>query len=110
VLALSKWQIKNFCCLLLLYNGTPMLCAGDEFMRSQQGNNNPYNQDNETLINAYSYDLPFVVQEGQAGDWLRVIDTALACPEDFVDLEQRVVLNSLGYLVQARSVVVLKSE
>lgn len=48
VLTLRKRQIKNFCCLLLLANGTPMFCAGDEFMRSQGGNNNPYNQDNET--------------------------------------------------------------
>jgi len=26
---------------------TPMFRAGDEFMNTQQGNNNPYNQDNE---------------------------------------------------------------
>ncbi len=48
VLALRKQQIKNFCCLLFLSNGTPMFCAGDEFMNTQKGNNNPYNQDNET--------------------------------------------------------------
>ena len=48
VLALRKRQIKNYCCLLFLSNGTPMLTAGDEFMRTQHGNNNPYNQDNET--------------------------------------------------------------
>lgn len=48
VMALRKQQIKNFCCLLLLANGTPMFCAGDEFMHTQDGNNNPYNQDNET--------------------------------------------------------------
>ena len=47
VLALRKRQIKNFFCLLMLSNGTPMFCAGDEFMNTQQGNNNPYNQDNE---------------------------------------------------------------
>jgi glycogen operon protein len=34
--------------LLLLANGTPMLRAGDEFLNSQHGNNNPYNQDNAT--------------------------------------------------------------
>src|SRR5207245_695702 len=27
---------------------TPMFCAGDEFLRTQGGNNNPYNQDNAT--------------------------------------------------------------
>jgi isoamylase len=48
VMALRKRQVKNFCCLLFLSNGTPMFCAGDEFMNTQGGNNNPYNQDNET--------------------------------------------------------------
>ena len=48
VMALRKCQVKNFCCLLFLSNGTPMFCAGDEFMNTQGGNNNPYNQDNET--------------------------------------------------------------
>ncbi|MGH9433088.1 MAG: glycogen debranching protein [Terriglobia bacterium] len=48
VLELRQRQIKNFCSILLLANGTPMFCAGDEFMRTQGGNNNPYNQDNET--------------------------------------------------------------
>lgn len=47
VLRLRKQHIKNFCSLLLLANGTPMFCAGDEFMHTQCGNNNPYNQDNE---------------------------------------------------------------
>ncbi len=48
VVALRRRQAKNFCCLLLLANGTPMLRAGDEFMQTQAGNNNPYNQDNAT--------------------------------------------------------------
>lgn len=48
VLALRKQQARNFCCLLLLANGTPMFTAGDEFLHTQKGNNNPYNQDNET--------------------------------------------------------------
>lgn len=47
VLALRRTQVKNFCCLLLLSNGIPMFRAGDEFMNTQFGNNNPYNQDNE---------------------------------------------------------------
>lgn len=45
---LRKRQAKNFCCLLLLANGTPMFRAGDEFLQTQWGNNNPYNQNNET--------------------------------------------------------------
>ena len=48
VLELRKRQIKNSAAILMLANGTPMFVAGDEFMRTQRGNNNPYNQDNET--------------------------------------------------------------
>jgi isoamylase len=48
VLALRKRQVRNFFCLLMLANGTPMFCAGDEFLQTQGGNNNPYNQDNQT--------------------------------------------------------------
>jgi len=48
VLALRRKQVKNLCCLLLLSNGIPMFRAGDEFLNTQFGNNNPYNQDNET--------------------------------------------------------------
>jgi isoamylase len=47
VLSLRVRQAKNLMTLLLLANGTPMLRAGDEFLNSQRGNNNPYNQDNE---------------------------------------------------------------
>ncbi len=48
VMRLRKQQVKNFITLLLLSNGTPMFRMGDEFMQTQGGNNNPYNQDNET--------------------------------------------------------------
>ena len=48
VLALRHRQIRNFFTLLMLANGTPMFCAGDEFCHTQGGNNNPYNRDNET--------------------------------------------------------------
>ncbi len=48
VLELRRRQVKNFCALLMLANGVPMLVAGDEFMNTQKGNDNPYNQDNET--------------------------------------------------------------
>ena len=44
---LRRKQVKNFCCLLFLSNGTPMFRVGDEFLNTQFGNNNPYNQDNE---------------------------------------------------------------
>jgi isoamylase len=48
VIRLRKQQAKNYLTLLLLSNGTPMFRMGDEFLQSQAGNNNPYNQDNET--------------------------------------------------------------
>ncbi len=48
VMQLRKQQIKNFFTILMISNGTPMFCAGDEFMNTQHGNNNPWNQDNET--------------------------------------------------------------
>jgi isoamylase len=40
-------QVRNLATLLMLSQGVPMLLAGDEFGRSQRGNNNAYCQDNE---------------------------------------------------------------
>jgi glycogen operon protein len=40
-------QMRNFLATLLFSQGTPMILAGDEFARTQQGNNNAYAQDNE---------------------------------------------------------------
>jgi glycogen operon protein len=45
--ALRARQARNLLTLLLVSNGVPMLLAGDEFGRTQQGNNNAYCQDNE---------------------------------------------------------------
>src|SRR5437899_1771643 len=180
VLALRRKQVKNFCCLLMLSNGTPMFRAGDEFLNTQFGNNNPYNQDNTTgwldwsqlranqdifrffksmiafrknhsalsrsrfwredvdwygtgervdlsydsrsvafclhgasqndddiyvMINAYWEELEFHIQEGTAQDWVRVVDTALASPDDFAEPGES--LGVASYLVAPRSVVVL---
>lgn len=182
VVKLRKRQVKNFCCVLFLSNGTPMLRAGDEFMQTQGGNSNAYNQDNETswldwdrleangdvfrffkrmiafrkahrslgrsrfwrddvrwygvgpavdmahhsrslafyldgasqqdvdlyvMINAYWEDRSFTVQEGQAGEWRRVVDTALDSPDDFREPGAEVPLTSAAYLVRGRSVVAL---
>lgn len=183
VVAVRRQQIKNFFTLLMLANGTPMFCAGDEFLNTQRGNNNPYNQDNEiswldwdrleqnrdmfrffktmiafrkqhptlgrsrywredvrwygvgptpdlsfasrslafclhgasendddlyVMINAYWGDLPFDVQEGQPGEWLRVVDTSLASPSDIADPGDEVLLRDQRYSVKGRSVVVLR--
>jgi isoamylase len=48
VLSLREVQAKNFIALLMLSNGTPMLRAGDEFLHTQHGHNNPYDLDDET--------------------------------------------------------------
>ncbi len=183
VLALRRCQVKNFFALLMLANGTPMFCAGDEFLNTQKGNNNPYNQDNETtwldwdllapnadvfrffktmiafrkstrllsrsrfwredvrwygttgnpdlshesrslawslkgarfeekdlyvMINAHHEPLRFRIQEGQPGDWLRLVDTSLVSPQDIADPGKEPSLTSLDYDVGPRSVVVLR--
>jgi isoamylase len=45
--ALRERQVRNMLATLLLSQGTPMMLAGDEMRRSQQGNNNAYCQDND---------------------------------------------------------------
>ncbi|HXS36837.1 MAG TPA: glycogen debranching protein GlgX [Flavipsychrobacter sp.] len=47
VLKLRKKQKRNFLTTLFLSQGVPMLLAGDEMGRTQNGNNNAYCQDNE---------------------------------------------------------------
>jgi isoamylase len=183
VLALRRKQIKNFCAILLLSNGTPMFVAGDEFMRTQRGNNNAYNQDNDTswidwtklranadifrffklmiafrkahptiarsrfwrsdarvhgtsgppdssfyshslalflngsamndddvyvMINAYWEPLTFTIQEGAASEWLRVIDTSRASPDDILEPHDNEKLASGTYTVQPRSLALLR--
>jgi isoamylase len=180
VMALRRKQVKNFCCLLMLSNGIPMFRAGDEFLNTQFGNNNPYNQDNEinwldwnqlqrnqdifrffksmiafrkshpslcrsrfwredifwygvgptvdlspdshslafclhgasqgdddiyVMINAYWQTLQFQIQDGVPEDWLRIVDTDLPSPGDF--LRRGLPLKEPTYRVAPRSVVVL---
>jgi isoamylase len=182
VMTLRKQQIKNFCALLFLSNGTPMFCAGDEFLNTQKGNNNPYNQDNETtwldwdllarnqdvfrffkkmiafrkghpsisrsrywrddirwygvagksdlshdshclafflagaalndadlyvMINGTSRAVTFVIQQGQEGDWKRVVDTSLPSPADICEPGTEVKGGGRQYIVSARSIVIL---
>jgi isoamylase len=53
--ALRERQMRNLLSTLLLSQGTPMMLAGDEFGRTQMGNNNAYCQDNE--ISWFNWDL-----------------------------------------------------
>ena len=47
VLNLRHRQCRNLMATLLLSQGVPMLLAGDEFLRTQRGNNNAWCQDND---------------------------------------------------------------
>ena len=60
VSALRGRRRRNLLATLLLSQGTPMLLAGDEFLRTQNGNNNAYCQDNE--ISWVNWDIG---EEGQ---------------------------------------------
>lgn len=48
ILALRSRRMRTMAVILFLSQGVPMLVAGDEFGRSQGGNNNAWCQDNET--------------------------------------------------------------
>jgi glycogen operon protein len=54
--ALREQQKRNFLATLMLSQGVPMLCAGDEISRSQSGNNNGYCQDTELTWHHWDLD------------------------------------------------------
>ena len=66
ITTLRQRQAKNLIATLLLSQGVPMLTAGDEFLRSQKGNNNAWCQDNAlswidwSLADAHADFLRFV--------------------------------------------------
>jgi isoamylase len=68
--ATRERQIRNMLGTLYLSQGTPLLLAGDEFGRTQQGNNNAYCQDNE--ISWLDWDW------GEKGDHLTAFTQRLA--------------------------------
>jgi isoamylase len=47
IIAEREKQKRNFLATLMFSQGVPMICGGDEYGRTQQGNNNAYCQDNE---------------------------------------------------------------
>lgn len=55
ILFLRHRQAKNLIATLMLSLGTPMILGGDEFLRTQGGNNNAYCQNND--ISWYNWDL-----------------------------------------------------
>jgi glycogen operon protein len=58
ILTLRERQKRNFLATLFLSQGVPMLLAGDEMGRTQQGNNNAYCQDNEISWVDWNPDRP----------------------------------------------------
>ncbi len=61
ILKLRERQKRNMLATLFLSQGTPMMLAGDEFGRTQQGNNNTYCQDNE--LNWLNWEIPEAGQD-----------------------------------------------
>ena len=55
---LRERQTRNFLATLILSQGVPMLCGGDEVARSQRGNNNGYCQDDELTWYDWILDPP----------------------------------------------------
>ncbi|WP_210480878.1 glycogen debranching protein GlgX [Naasia sp. SYSU D00948] len=55
ILADRRRAMRNLLGTLLLSAGVPMITAGDEFGRSQRGNNNAYNQDSELTWMAWQH-------------------------------------------------------
>ena len=55
---LRERQTRNLLTTLMLSQGVPMLCGGDEFARSQRGNNNCYCQDDELTWYDWNLDEP----------------------------------------------------
>ncbi len=61
IIKLRERQKRNFLATLLFSQGVPMICGGDEYGRTQQGNNNAYCQDNE--ISWYNWNWSECEQE-----------------------------------------------
>jgi len=75
VLAIRRRQVRNALCLLLLSHGTPLLSMGDEVLRTQQGNNNAYCQNNALAW------FDWLALESQA-DFLRFARLMIAFSQD----------------------------
>jgi isoamylase len=82
IINLRKQLAKNYACLLLFSAGTPMILGGDEFLRTQHGNNNAYCQDNE--ISWFNWDC---VQEN--ADILEFFRKAIALTRRYTILQRR---------------------
>src|SRR5262249_51790207 len=66
VLSLRARQQRNFLTTLLLSQGVPMICAGDETGRTQRGNNNSHCQDGEIAWHDWEQDDETLLELGRA--------------------------------------------
>jgi glycogen operon protein len=82
VLALRRQLMKNHACVLLFSSGTPMILGGDEFARTQQGNNNAYCQDNP--VSWFDWDVV-----SQNHDMVDFFKKAIAFARRFPVLQKR---------------------
>ena len=85
VLALRRRQARNLIATLMVSQGVPMLLAGDEFLRTQQGNNNAWCQDN-----AISW-VDWRLAERNA-DFLRFVQQVIALRRRHPSLRRRTFL------------------
>jgi isoamylase len=82
VLRLRKKLAKNHICHLLFSSGTPMILGGDEFLRTQKGNNNAYCQDNALAWFDWG-------EAKRNGDFLRFVQKAVAFLKRYPVLQRR---------------------
>jgi glycogen operon protein len=90
VLELRRRQAKNLMTTLMLSQGVPMLQAGDEFLRTQGGNNNAWCQDNELSWVDWS------LAESNA-DFLRFVRMVIALRKRHSALRRRTFFRGAGY-------------
>jgi isoamylase len=89
ILRLRKQMIKNALSCLLIPLGTPMILGGDEFMRTQNGNNNAYCQDKEEIW----FDWDYAKQHKDMTEFLRKI---IVFRKRYTVLQQRKFLAGQG--------------
>jgi glycogen operon protein len=82
VVSLRKQMVKNYACTLLFASGTPMILGGDEFLRTQRGNNNASCQDNK--LSWFDWDL---VQKN--ADILEFFKKVIALTQRYTILQRR---------------------
>ena len=90
VVELRHRQLRNAWCLLAMSHGVPMATMGDEAGRTQGGNNNAYNQDNETSWFDWSRAAEFADLQRFVGELLalRQRHPVLAQPDFWGDAVQ----------------------